>query len=77
MKRDLLMVGLTAALACSLTLLGVVAVGFHTGTLALTAMADPLTMALNTDGSQLAVIYPVGGPADVEAMQRVVAKGRP
>jgi len=78
MKREkifwagLLLVSLTVALASSLTLLAVVGAGFYMGRLAITGAIDPLSLALDTDGSQLAVIYPVGSAEEVEAMQRAV-----
>lgn len=73
MRRNLIIITTSAALSSALTLLATAAVCLYLGVLRIGA-PDPLQMALDVEGSQLAVIYPVGTAHDVEQMERAVTQ---
>lgn len=74
MRSTLAIAATAAVLSAALTLLATAAVCLHLGVLRFGG-ADPLAMALDADGAQLAVIYPVGDAEDANAMQ-AAALGR-
>lgn len=75
MTRTAILITTTAALASTLTLLAMVGVGLYSGHLSI-GHADPIAMALDTEGAQLAMIYPMGDAGDAEAMASAVAGRR-